>query len=107
MARLKLLKEFVPGRGYTKEDWDDADSPPITAEEAAGFRPLREADPELYATIMRNKEARNVSEPRKTPPKVRVSLRVDAETVERFTATGKGWQTRMNDALRSAAPKAA
>jgi uncharacterized protein (DUF4415 family) len=107
MTRPKLLKEFVPGRGYTKEDWDDADSPPITEEEAAGFRPLREADPELYATIMRNKEARKISKPRKPPPKVRVSLRVDSDTLEAFKATGKGWQTRMNDALKRAAPKAA
>jgi uncharacterized protein (DUF4415 family) len=107
MARQKLLKEFVPGRGYTKEDWDEGDSPPITPEEAAQFRPLKEADPEMYAAIMRDKEARLKRAPRKTPNKVRVSLRVDSDTLEAFKATGKGWQTRMNEALKGAAPKAA
>lgn len=29
-----------------------------------------------------------------------ISLRVDADVLERFRATGDGWQSRMNDALR-------
>ena len=32
--------------------------------------------------------------------KVLLSVRYDADIVEAFRATGKGWQTRMNDALR-------
>ena len=36
-------------------------------------------------------------------PKRAVKLRLDAEVVDRFKAGGKGWQTRMNDALRKAA----
>ncbi|WP_267897132.1 BrnA antitoxin family protein [Thalassococcus profundi] len=32
-----------------------------------------------------------------------VSLRLDPEIVARFKASGPGWQTRMNDALREAA----
>ncbi len=32
-----------------------------------------------------------------------ISLRLDAEVIEHFRATGPGWQTRMNDALRRAA----
>ena len=31
-----------------------------------------------------------------------VSLRLDQEIVARFKASGPGWQTRMNDALREA-----
>lgn len=33
-------------------------------------------------------------------PKVPVTVRYDAEVVAAFKATGKGWQTRMNDALK-------
>lgn len=32
--------------------------------------------------------------------KVPVKIRYDQEVVERFRQTGKGWQTRMNKALR-------
>jgi uncharacterized protein (DUF4415 family) len=32
-----------------------------------------------------------------------VTLRLDADLIDRFRATGKGWQSRMNEALRKAA----
>lgn len=35
-------------------------------------------------------------------PKRQVTLRLDADMVERFRATGKGWQSRINDTLRKA-----
>ena len=70
-------------------------------------RALQEADPDLHAAIILEKAAVKEAAPRKTPAKVRVSLRIDSDTLEAFKATGKGWQTRMNDALKSAAPKAA
>jgi uncharacterized protein (DUF4415 family) len=35
-------------------------------------------------------------------PKRQISLRVDAEVLERYRATGPGWQGRMNAALRKA-----
>src|SRR5215831_17245869 len=36
-------------------------------------------------------------------PKHALKLRIDADVVEHFRATGPGWQTRINDALRRAA----
>lgn len=36
----------------------------------------------------------------KRPTKVPVTVRYSPEVVEYFKATGEGWQTRMNDALR-------
>jgi uncharacterized protein (DUF4415 family) len=33
-------------------------------------------------------------------PKQQVTLRLDADVVEKFRATGTGWQTRINDALK-------
>jgi uncharacterized protein (DUF4415 family) len=41
--------------------------------------------------------------PQKSPTKHLVSLRLDDEVVEHFRAGGRGWQTRMNEALRKAA----
>ena len=35
-------------------------------------------------------------------PKKAISLRVDADVLDRFKAVGPGWQGRMNDALRKA-----
>lgn len=37
--------------------------------------------------------------PRSPNKKVPVTLRVDATVLETFKATGRGWQTRMNEAL--------
>ena len=34
------------------------------------------------------------------PPKKLVSLRLDPDIIERFRATGPGWQSRINAALR-------
>jgi uncharacterized protein (DUF4415 family) len=40
--------------------------------------------------------------PRSENPKVALKLRIDPDVVERFRATGPGWQTRINDTLRKA-----
>ncbi len=36
-------------------------------------------------------------------PKQALKLRIDADVLEHFRATGPGWQTRINDTLRRAA----
>ncbi|MEY4717609.1 MAG: hypothetical protein RL563_227 [Pseudomonadota bacterium] len=36
----------------------------------------------------------------KRPTKKQVAIRYDADVLAAFKATGKGWQTRMNDALK-------
>ena len=38
--------------------------------------------------------------PRTDSPKVALTVRYDADVVEAFRSTGKGWQTRMNAALK-------
>lgn len=38
--------------------------------------------------------------PKAGNPKVPLTVRYDADVVEAFKATGKGWQTRMNAALK-------
>ena len=41
--------------------------------------------------------------PQRAPAKQLVSLRIDRDVVARFRATGDGWQTRVNEALKRAA----
>jgi uncharacterized protein (DUF4415 family) len=43
--------------------------------------------------------------PQKNPTKELISLRVDRDVVAAYRATGAGWQTRANDALRAYAKK--
>ncbi|MBB4065674.1 BrnA antitoxin family protein [Gellertiella hungarica] len=96
------LKEFVPGRGYTKDDWDDVDSPELTEEELRSMRPAKEAlPPEIYEALVEMQRQRG--RPTVESPKKQVTLRLDADLVAHFKAGGKGWQSRMNAALRKAA----
>jgi uncharacterized protein (DUF4415 family) len=46
---------------------------------------------------------RKPGRPIKPDPKVSVTLRLDRDVVERFKASGAGWQTRINTALKQAA----
>lgn len=41
--------------------------------------------------------------PALTHPKKHLNIRLDADVVERFKASGPGWQSRINDVLRKAA----
>jgi uncharacterized protein (DUF4415 family) len=38
--------------------------------------------------------------PQKAPTKERITIRLSRDVVERFRATGDGWQTRVDAALR-------
>lgn len=77
----------------------DPDAPEATDEQLAQAKPFGEAFPALADAMRKNVGGR----PRLDNPKVAVSLRLDQEIVARFKASGPGWQTRMNDALREAA----
>ncbi len=49
------------------------------------------------------RKARPRGRPKSAAPKKAVSLRLDADVVAHFRATGPGWQSRINAALRKAA----
>jgi uncharacterized protein (DUF4415 family) len=59
----------------------DPDNLPLTDEELQQFRRAR-------------------GRPQGSGKKEQVTLRIDTEILEQFKATGNGWQTRINDALR-------
>lgn len=71
----------------------------------AWFRRARPAaevlPPELLAILPKRKPGQRG--PQHAPVKKKISLRVDAEVLAYYRATGPGWQSRVNDALKKAA----
>lgn len=92
----KLLDGFQPGRGYSRDDWNEvSDTPELTDEELSRARPFSEVFPALAESIKRSR-----GRPPAERTKQQVTLRLDAEIIDRFKAGGPGWQSRMNEALR-------
>ncbi len=59
VAHIATEKEFEPGHGYTKEDWDAvSDNPEWTEEDIRNAKPMREALPDLHAALVAEIEAR-------------------------------------------------
>lgn len=67
------------------EKFDDMECPPLTDEQIKKLVPARLVHPEWYKV-----------------KKADVHLRIDADVLAAFKATGKGYQTRMNAVLRQA-----
>jgi uncharacterized protein (DUF4415 family) len=70
---------------------------PRTDEELAQAKPFAEVFPELMESIRRSRGRPAVASPRR-----QISIRLDPEVIEKFKATGKGWQSRINDVLKQA-----
>lgn len=66
----------------------------ITAEDLKNFQPARGA---LPASLQRKLGVRG---PQRSPTKERITIRLSQDVVQRFRATGDGWQTRVDAALR-------
>lgn len=76
----------------------DLDNPIIDERMFARMRPAAEAAPEIV------RRARGQRGPQKSKPvKTLISLRLDPEVVRHFRRSGRGWQSRINLALRKAA----
>jgi uncharacterized protein (DUF4415 family) len=77
---------------------DNADDAPITEEEAATARPIKYAPPEVLKALEKSL-GRSLGRPKGRTKQV-VSLSLDKDLVKALRATGAGWQTRANQALR-------
>ena len=76
----------------------------LTRDDLKRFRPASEClPPNLAALLPKRKPGQRG--PQKEPTKDQITLRLDHDVVEHFKATGAGWQTRMNAALRAAIKK--
>lgn len=76
----------------------------LTDEEDTAITAAAESDPDCPPLTEEwfAKAKRGPGRPPLDTPKVSVTVRLDAEVVERLRASGPGWQTRVNDALRKA-----
>ena len=83
---MRAVREIPPSQDYV---WDgvDEDDRPATPEE-------------LQAGLEEARARRRPGRPVGSGTKEQVALRVDRDILAAFRATGPGWQTRMNDALR-------
>lgn len=82
----------------SKEPVFDDENPEWTEQDFANARPPEEIlPPEILAQF------KNTRGPQKAPTKVPVSIRLSADVVEHYKATGPGWQSRIDETLRKAA----
>ena len=82
-------------RGESKSDWTK-----LRADQQAGLDPVEDEDsPDASAAMLETINRRRFGRPVGSD-KTQIALRVDNEVLGAFRASGKGWQTRMNEALR-------
>ena len=91
---MKLKKP----KDIKQKDWDDVDIPELTNEDFKRMRPASEVVPEIVKAY---KEGRlKVRGPQKSPTKVQTTLRLSRNVVEFFKSAGRGWQTKIDNALK-------
>ena len=73
----------------------DPDTSEMTDKQFAKLRPVSEAHPEIVEWYKKRTRGKQ-----KKPTKTPIYIRLDSDIVEHFKAGGKGWQTKINDALR-------
>lgn len=83
-------------RGEDRSDWER-----IRREARDGIEPADDEDSPDATDLMRSEiSKRRAGRPLGVGNKEQVAIRLDPDILSAFRATGKGWQTRMNDALR-------
>jgi uncharacterized protein (DUF4415 family) len=75
----------------------DAENPEWTKEDFARALPFSQLPESLQAKLLSLKKLRG---PQKAATKEVVTIRLSRDVVERLRATGPGWQTRVDTALR-------
>lgn len=78
-------KSLINGDGEVRE---------LTADDMSKFQSAAKV---LSPALMKNLGGRG---PQKTPTKERITIRLSHEVVAQFRATGEGWQTRVDSALK-------
>jgi uncharacterized protein (DUF4415 family) len=83
---------MTANKPFTDRDWVDLDDAPDLS--TPEWRAVLEATP-----VTRGR-------PKSERPKVSTTIRLDADVLESFKSGGRGWQSRINEILRSAISKA-
>ena len=79
----------------------DDDNPEWTEADFARAVPADQILPAEFMGAFRRARGRPTGST-KAEPKQQVTLRLDKAVLDKFRATGPGWQTRINEALRNA-----
>lgn len=80
---------------------DDGEVRELTAEDMRLFRPAADVlPPDLLAGLVALRKQRGERGPQKSPTKVPTTIRFDADVLAALKASGKGWQTRVNEAVK-------
>jgi uncharacterized protein (DUF4415 family) len=77
---------------------DDGEVRELTEVDFKRFKPFSSLPDDLQ-TVLRGRGKQ------KAPTKIAVTLRYSPEVIDAFRATGKGWQTRMDEALKQWLPE--
>ncbi len=93
---IPTLEEDTEIRHGIKKDEDARE---LTDAELSRLRPAAEVLPKVVAAY-KSGQLKRRGRPRKANPKVPVYIRFSPEVLAHFKATGKGWQTRMDAALK-------
>jgi len=78
----------------------DKENPEWTDEDFQHARPASEVLPDLFRPQVAAEMGKPRGRPRSLEAKIHVNIRLDADILETFRATGPGWQTRINKVLR-------
>ena len=82
--------------GESRTDWER-----LKREQQADIEPKADEDtPDVTAALREVAVRRRAGRPAGSACKEQVAIRFDREVLAAFQATGPGWQTRMNEALR-------
>lgn len=80
---------------------DDGEVGDLSKVDKTLFRPAAEVlDPALYAGLVAMNKKRGERGAQKSPTKVPTTIRFDADILAALKASGRGWQTRVNEAMR-------
>lgn len=97
--RLKIEAHMAE---LPEPDLTDPDNPEWTDEMFARAVRVDDMPPQLQAAILAAFPRTKLRGKQKAPTKAQVTLRLDRDIVDHFRATGEGWQSRINAALREA-----
>jgi uncharacterized protein (DUF4415 family) len=93
-----MSKRGKSGKGFSAKDLKAVSSNPRwTKTSIVQARPFGEVFPQLAESIKRGR-----GRPKLEAPKEAIKLRLDADVLAAYRATGDGWQTRINSDLRRA-----
>jgi uncharacterized protein (DUF4415 family) len=84
----------------------DDENPELTKADFARAKPARDVLPELFGAKVASEALKPRGRPKLAQIKQPISLRMDADVLAKWKATGTGWQTRMVEVLAKAAPRA-